>query len=398
MHERMSSHAKWNIRARPAKLEKPRTESLPAMSRSRIHADQLEMNEALPWNVYDEHGQLLLRMGFRITRESQREVLAARGLYVESPLLPPRSQARPARSYKPFQVWNSILNETGILLEKIRLQEHFPAQLASLADLIRSMAGRSADSAIAALILSDQQRYPIAHSAHVAVLCELVALRLGWPAERRKSLVCAALTQNLGMIDLQLKLCRQRIAPSSAQREEIRRHPTLGHHMLVTAGVSDPIWLRAVLEHHEKSGGGGYPLGISAPCEEARLIQTADTFSAKVSPRAARKPVTAADAARAMFLSAESGLRNPFIAALIKEVGIYPPGSFVKLANGEVALVVKRGKAAHAPGVASLLSPGGGSYGSPLPRDTARKEYSVDCMLPREQVKVEINPERFWTK
>lgn len=368
------------------------------MHRSRIHIDQLEMNAPLPWNVFDEHGQLLLCMGFRITRESQRQVLAARGLYAEAPVAPP-SRARPlSQAYRPFQVWRSILDETEVLLEKIRLQEDFPAQLASLSGLIQDMARRSADTALAALILSDQQRYPIAHSAHVAVLCELVAQRLGWHPGRRRSLVCAALTQNLGMIDLQLKLCRQRIAPSAAQREEIRRHPKLGHDMLTSAGVSDAVWLRAVLEHHETPGGGGYPFGITTPSEEAVLIQTADTFSAKVSPRAARKPVTASDAARAMFLASTADQRNPVIAALIKEVGIYPPGSFVQLENGEVALVLKRGKLAHAPDVVSLLSPAGSSYGAPLPRNTSRKEYAVARMLAREQVKVEIDPERYWTK
>lgn len=40
-------------------------------------------------------------------------------------------------------------------------------------------------------------------------------------------------------------------------------------------------------------------------------------------------------------------------AALLKSVGLYPPGSFVQLVNGETGIVVARGKQANLPVVAS---------------------------------------------
>ncbi len=364
------------------------------MPKQRVHAHNLVLDKPLPWDVYDDTGALLLCKGYRLTRESQREVLAARGLYVEGlPVSTARPSATPA--YNPFRLWDTIIDELEVLLRNIRQEADFPRQIESLARLIQELARRSADTALAAIVLTDQRRYPVIHSVHVAILCEMVASRLGWLPDRRISLICAALTQNLAMLELQLKLCAQRVAPSPAQRQEIQRHPALAEEMLREAGVKDPLWLRAVVEHHEHEGGGGYPYGITSPSEEALLIQTADVFTAKLSPRGARKPITAQEAARTLYLESTNG-EHGFSAVLIKETGIFPPGSFVLLTNKELALVTHRGGQANTPRALALVSPQGMSYAQPLQRDTARREYAVASVVPRELIKVRIDPERIW--
>jgi len=145
-------------------------------------------------------------------------------------------------------------------------------------------------------------------------------------------------------------------------------------------------------------GGGGYPFGIVVPSDEALLIQTADVFSAKVSPRAARKPVTPQEAAKSLYLGSGGGEKNPYVAVLIKEIGIFPPGTFVRLANGETGLVTRRGPNANTPEVISLISPQGMSYAAPLVRLTENKGHEVTSVIPRDQLKVEINVSRIWRK
>lgn len=67
---------------------------------------------------------------------------------------------------------------------------------------------------------------------------------------------------------------------------------------------------------------------------------------------------------------------------LIREVGVYPPGSFVKLINGDTAIVIKRaivkkGRNATAPVVACIISPRGGLYEQPALRDSNLEMYKV---------------------
>ena len=362
-----------------------------------VSPDQLHLGMPLPWNVFDNAGQLLLCKGYVISRESQMQVLMARGLYIDESLVRASTQrSSTPSSYDPFRLWEHILDELGILLRTVRIEPEFLSQIASLAKLVQILAERSPDTALAAMILTEQRRYPIIHSLHTAILCELIARRLAWDDERRTSLCSAAMTMNLAMIDLQQLLCSQRIAPTAEQRRDIKRHPELGAELLANAGVTDDVWLAAVRDHHERRGGGGYPFGIAAPSPEAYLIQTCDIFSAKVSPRAARAPITAQEAARALFVQPDGAGQNPFAATLIKEIGIFPPGTCVNLANGETGIVLQRGASANTPLVMSLINQNGLSYQNPLRRDTSLKPYEVMSVVPRDKMRVRFSPEVLW--
>lgn len=362
-----------------------------------VTAEQLQLDKPLLWDVFDNAGQLLLCKGYVISRESQMQVLLARGLYADESMIRSASPrvSTPA-AYDPFRLWEHILDELGALLRGVCIESEFALQMSSLAKLVQTLAERSPDTALAAMILTEQRRYPIIHSLHTAILSELIARRLAWDEERRTSLCCAAMTMNLAMLELQQQLCSQRLAPTPNQRRDIHRHPQLGAEILRGAGVMDERWLEAVRDHHERKGGGGYPFGITSPSEEARLVQTCDIFSAKVSPRAARAPTTAQEAARELFTQKEGGSPNPYAATLIKEVGIFPPGTCVNLANGETGIVVRRGVSANAPLVMSLINQHGLSYHTPLRRDTSMKDYEVTSVVPRDKMRVRVSPEILW--
>jgi HD-GYP domain-containing protein (c-di-GMP phosphodiesterase class II) len=75
--------------------------------------------------------------------------------------------------------------------------------------------------------------------------------------------------------------------------------------MLELAGIRDPDWLRAVLEHHEQEDGGGYPTGKTDVCELASLVRRADIYTAKLATRAGR------DAMAADLAGARCSCRTP---------------------------------------------------------------------------------------
>jgi hypothetical protein len=80
--------------------------------------------------------------------------------------------------------------------------------------------------------------------------------------------------------------------------------------------------------------------------------------------------------------------------ALLKAVGLYPPGSFVELASGEQGIVVARGRQATLPLVASLVSAGGNVLAEPALRDTKIKRYAVRRHLLPEAMKAPPPHER----
>ncbi len=85
---------------------------------------------------------------------------------------------------------------------------------------------------------------------------------------------------------------------------------------------------------------------------------------------------------------------------LIREVGIYPPGSFVKLVNGDVAIVIKRAivkknRDTTSPSVCSVISPRGGLYERHTIRDSNLDMFKITEMcLP--EIDEPINYQKLW--
>lgn len=129
--------------------------------------------------------------------------------------------------------------------------------------------------------------------------------------------------------------------------------------------------------HHDASA-HAVPLAQLSPAQQAaRLLLRVDVFTAKLSRRATRRPTTPVQAAREACLGA-NGMPDEIGAALLKAVGLYPPGSFVELASNEVGIVIGRGRRANLPVVAGLVSASGAPMGTPALRDTLDKRYAVN--------------------
>jgi len=144
-----------------------------------------------------------------------------------------------------------------------------------------------------------------------------------------------------------------------------------------------------VLEHHEAPDGSGYPKALSAPSELALLLSSADVFTAKLSTRAGRTAMPADRAARDFFVSRKA---LPAAAAIIKEFGVFPPGTLVKLANGESGVVVRRGQ--PAPIVAALVNKQGEPMMTPARRDASKPEQAIVAVLAHGSMKVRLPPEK----
>jgi hypothetical protein len=80
--------------------------------------------------------------------------------------------------------------------------------------------------------------------------------------------------------------------------------------------------------------------------------------------------------------------------ALVKEFGIYPPGSFVRLVSGELALVVARGPTITAPVVACLTNERGAPLSVPVRRETSAKGSAVHSVVAAADAPIKLSPEK----
>jgi HD-GYP domain-containing protein (c-di-GMP phosphodiesterase class II) len=246
--------------------------------------------------------------------------------------------------------------------------------------------------ALVQLSATETEMYSATHAMLVSVMCGLAAREvLDWPEPVEALLRRAALTMNIAMTELQDRLTSQKRPADAVQQALIEDHPQRSVAILQAMGITDATWLATVADHHAQAPG---PLRSKTPAQRlARLIQRADMFAARLSPRLTRPPVTPAVAMQACYFD-ENKQVDEAGAALIKAVGIYQPGSYVKLASEEVAVVVRRGANTSTPRVAVLLNRSGMPTAEHALRDTSNKDYKVVSSVQHSEVKVQIQLER----
>lgn len=358
----------------------------------RLCANHIKLNQPLPWNVRNEPGALLLRKGFVLTSQAQIDTLLERGVFVdvEEVEAARREAAQMKAAKSPFEVWNGILKRTGVVLRQFKDNPNFAKDVMELADQINLAMQEDLEVGTFEMMHLEHTSYAISHSLQTAFVASLAGTRLGWSDKDRLTLIRAGLTMNIAMLDLQNVLAQQSGPLSPDQRAEVDTHAKRGRELLEAANVTCTDWLHTVEHHHVTSDGSGIPKDRSDLSKLACMIHYADVYLARISPRASRVAQPVNVAARDMFMKGGGG-ENPYTAAIIKEMGMFPPGSFVKLANGDTAVVVRKGDTAATPQVHSLIGADGWVFPDSKSRDTSKAEFKVVSSVPRGNVMLTLN-------
>jgi HD-GYP domain-containing protein (c-di-GMP phosphodiesterase class II) len=364
---------------------------------NKLHQNDVVLGHPIPFAIHDENGILLYRHGTVISMESQIARLIARGARRVAAAASQNSNAEAAsqknsnaaanqENLSPFeQLRGLILNLKHVIETALKNPEQIdvPARIGKIAGLVQEICGKDINGAIASPYLDLYSPPIVVHQMLGAVLTELIAQSMGLEQEHRLSLVCAALTRDLGQYSIQAELDKHKGALSVDLRERLSQHPNRGRQLLEQAGVIDPIWLQAVHGHHERLAGSGYPLGLKGDqiATGARILAVADVYSALVKTRNHRAANVTPNALKSIFAKKDEEFDDKIIRVLITKIGLMPPGTIVKLMCGEVAVVKSPIVKASDTTVYSIYGRAGTLLTNPLPRKTSDPEYEIASLM-----------------
>lgn len=373
----------------------------------------IEVNRPIPADIWNARGVLLMRKGEVLeTLERQqllsrhqpsiREVdhrdwvLAGHRLSQTTVRLVHRAPEDALRSTN--DEWLDLHAHLSILLQQNLQVRDFLPRFLNLRLKALALMDRHPDESLFVLVqmLYDTQLgYSTSNALAAAAICHVIGPTAGLTAEQECSLFNAALTMNMAMARLQNQLAGQKVGPDEHQRAAIRSHPHIGANMLEQIGVTDSLWLDLVRDHHEHAQGGGYPTGRPVHNTAQQLLQLADRFVARISPRKTRRGLSVRAAARAQFLEMQSQ-SNPLGQLLVKQLGMYLPGSYVRLQSDEIAVVTRSTPQLNAPMVMAIIGRNGIPLSAPCLRDTANPAFAIKDTVPSEEVKVRLDPSRLF--
>ncbi|MGZ3241099.1 MAG: HD-GYP domain-containing protein [Burkholderiaceae bacterium] len=372
------------------------------MDQHRINMSDIVIGEALPWDVFDAGGHLLLSRGYVVERAHQVEALVERGLFVDAKSIEKKSQPKPAK----IQELPSVLRLINLANKRLERLLFNLANEADAKDKILEVAKAlvyatkiNPDVALACILLNQEAgSYPVRHCVDTALVSLLVATSMKKSPDEILTITAAALTMNVGMLRQQEAMQNSAEPLSEADKKLIHDHPQESVNLLKSVGIDNPDWLSYVLQHHENEDGSGYPSGKSSHdiTECAKIISIADRYCARVSGRSYRKSLLPNAALRDILLADKKNIDPALTTCFIRELGIYPTGTFVKLENGEVGVVTGKGDTTTTPIVHALIGPRGAPLSFPIKRDTAKQLFSIREVLDEDKAAMRFSMQQLW--
>jgi len=173
--------------------------------------------------------------------------------------------------------------------------------------------------AVVALGLKVKHREARAHNLRVARLCVHIGRQMSMSASELRILARAGLMHDIGKLGIPTQVLEKHSPLDESEWILMRTHPEMGLTLLDRAGQSSREVL-AVLYHHERLDGSGYPYGLKAESIpiEARIVAVADTYDALTSDRPYRHACSQAEARRVLIEEAGSRLDTRAVSALFE--------------------------------------------------------------------------------
>ncbi len=180
------------------------------------------------------------------------------------------------------------------------------------------------------------------HGLNVAILSLMLAKGLNLDAEQARILGSGALLHDIGKVEIPDRvLMKSPDEHTRPERELYVRHVEygvrIGRQIALSRGATEII-----AQHHEMSDGSGYPgeLKLEQMAPLARVVSLANFYDNLCNPVALNHAMTPHEALSFIFARRKDKFDADVLQLMIRYLGVYPPGSIVKLSNDAIAMVI----------------------------------------------------------
>lgn len=172
---------------------------------------------------------------------------------------------------------------------------------------------------VVALGLLVKDREALGHNRRVAQLCVRIGRELAMTAAELRVLARSGLLHDVGKLGVPDAILGKGSSLDESEWTLVKTHPEMGL-SIFGGGAQAKREVGAVLYHHERLDGSGYPYGLvgEAIPIEARIVAVADTYDALTSDRPYRKACSPWAARRVLLEEAVERLDPRVVGALLR--------------------------------------------------------------------------------
>lgn len=183
--------------------------------------------------------------------------------------------------------------------------------------------------------------YTFQHCLNVAILSISTGISLKLSERQLHDLGMAGLLHDIGKMTIPVEILNKPGKLTDEEYEIMKTHPINAAELLKNYVSNDII--RAIEGHHEKLDGTGYPYGRKADNIHyySKILAICDVYDALTSDRSYRKAAFPSEVIEYIMGCGDTHFDHEILSHFIKIIVAYPVGTFVKLSNDKLAVVVK---------------------------------------------------------
>ena len=179
------------------------------------------------------------------------------------------------------------------------------------------------------------------HTLNVSVLSMMIATNLDLSDELIMQCGVAGLFHDLGKLDIPPAILRKADKLSKAEQNYLDLHPEYGRKIANKIGMPAHV-TEVIANHHEYLDGSGYPNKLKGDAITllTRIVSIANTYDNYCNHIDPGQSMTPHEALSLMYTRYREKLDASILAILIKKLGVYPPGTLVRLSSEPIGLVI----------------------------------------------------------
>jgi putative nucleotidyltransferase with HDIG domain len=314
------------------------------MNYKRILVSQSREGDILAYDVYDRNGLALIVTKDTVLNDYIKERLISLG--IDNVYIYKQEKSKKCSS-NPYEDFTNTYTSTLLLSKKIfqDLIAGKPLDLQLVSSITSQIYTNINENNKIFKCLSDirsTDEYTYIHSVNVAFYSMLIAKWLKLSDNEINKAIQSGLLHDVGKIKIPHEILNKKGALTKNEYELIKNHTLLGYEIVESTNGFDRDIKNAVLLHHERMDGSGYPFNYRPNRLNlySRIVAVADVFDAMTSERVYKGRCTPFDAFEMFQTDGVSMFDTKILNVFLSNLTNYLVGSNVLLSNGDVGEIV----------------------------------------------------------
>lgn len=192
------------------------------------------------------------------------------------------------------------------------------------------------------LELHNYDDYTYSHCINVAFYAMLIGKWLHMPNKEIFDLIQAGLLHDIGKVKIPKNILNKNCKLTDSEFMIMKQHSSIGYDMLKSSDKIDSSIKEAILMHHERIDGTGYPTGATGEKigNYAKIIAVADVYDAMISDRPYKRRSTPFEAFHMFTTIGTSIYETSIVRVFLLNIACYLVGAKILLDNGDIGEIV----------------------------------------------------------